>query len=51
MVFDSEDAAALWAIRRDAAELDAAAQSELDAWLAVDERHAGALLRAEAALA
>jgi transmembrane sensor len=51
MVFDSEDAAALWAIRRDAAELDAAARSELEAWLAVDERHAGALLRAEAALA
>lgn len=46
-----DDIAADWAIRRDAGEIDAAAQAELDAWLAEDERRAGALLRAEAMLA
>ncbi len=46
-----EDAAAGWAIRIDSGALDAAAQAELDAWLDADPRRAGALLRAEAALA
>ncbi len=46
-----DDGAARWAIRIDAGPLSAAAQAELDAWLAADERRAGALLRAEAALA
>lgn len=46
-----DDIAADWAIRRDAGPLGAAAEAELDAWLAEDERRAGALLRAEAMLA
>lgn len=45
-----EDGAARWAIRRDAGPLTANDQAELDLWLAADERHEGALLRAEAAL-
>lgn len=46
-----DDAAAYWAIRLDAEDLGEQEQRELDAWLAEDERRAGALLRAEAALA
>ena len=46
-----EEAAARWAVRLDGGPLDAADQKELDHWFAVDERRAGALLRAEAALA
>ena len=46
-----DDIAADWAIRRDAGPLDTAAEAELAAWLAEDERRAGALLRAEAMLA
>jgi len=42
-----EDEAARWAVRHP---LDADAQHALDAWLAADRRHAGALLRAQAAL-
>src|SRR5688500_9811919 len=45
-----DDAAIAWAIRLDNGPLDDQAQSELDAWLAADERRAGALLRAEATL-
>lgn len=42
-----EQAAAAWAVRHP---LDASAKAELEAWLAQDRRHAGALLRAQAAL-
>lgn len=42
-----DDEAARWALRHP---LDAAQQRALDAWLAEDRRHAGALLRAQAAL-
>lgn len=42
-----EDMAARWAIRHP---LDADQQAALNAWLAQDPRHAGALLRAKAAL-
>lgn len=42
-----DDQAARWALRHP---LDAAEQRALDAWLAADPRHAGALLRAQAAL-
>ena len=42
-----DDQAARWALRHP---LDAAEQRALDAWLAEDRRHAGALLRAQAAL-
>jgi transmembrane sensor len=42
-----EDEAARWAVRHP---LDAAGRAELDLWLARDRRHAGALLRAQAAL-
>lgn len=45
-----EDAAARWAIRRDARPLTLEDQTALDAWLAGDERREGALLRAEAVL-
>ncbi len=45
------DAAERWAIRRDAGPLAPAEQAALDAWLAEDARHHGALLRAEAVLA
>ena len=48
---DPEDAPAYWAIRLDADDLSEQEQRELDDWLAEDERRAGALLRAEAALA
>src|SRR6218665_280925 len=46
-----EDEALLWAVRLDAGPLDAAGQAALGVWLDADERRAGALLRAEAALA
>lgn len=42
-----EAAAAAWALRHP---LDPAERSELEAWLAQDRRHAGALLRAQAGL-
>ncbi|WP_010545679.1 FecR family protein [Sphingomonas elodea] len=42
-----EDEAARWALRHP---LDAAGQQALEGWLAADRRHAGALLRAQAAL-
>ncbi|WP_420143465.1 FecR family protein [Sphingobium sp.] len=42
-----EDMAVRWAVRHP---LDADQQAALDAWLAQDPRHAGALLRAQAAL-
>ncbi|SFP57283.1 FecR family protein [Sphingomonas rubra] len=43
--------AAEWAVRLDRAPLDDEARAELDAWLADDPRHRGALLRAQAAWA
>lgn len=43
----AEQAAAEWALRHP---LDAAGRAELEAWLAQDPRHAGALLRAQAGL-
>lgn len=46
-----DDIAANWAIRLDANALVTKEQRELDAWLAEDDRHSGALLRAQAALA
>lgn len=48
---DTEDAAVRWAIRLDGAPLSYEEQRALDEWLSTDERRAGALLRAEAALA
>lgn len=42
-----EQAAAAWALRHP---LDAGGRAELEAWLAQDPRHAGALLRAQAGL-
>lgn len=42
-----EQVAAAWALRHP---LDAAGRGELEAWLAQDPRHAGALLRAQAGL-
>lgn len=50
-ISDPDDHAARWAIRLDGDPLSDAEQCELDAWLGDDERRAGALLRAEAALA
>jgi transmembrane sensor len=47
---EDEDTAVHWAIRLDAGPLTAAEQTAIDTWLAEDERRAGALLRAEAAL-
>ena len=44
---DVEAAAALWAVRRSEG-LSEAQQDDLDAWLARDSRHLGALVRAEA---
>lgn len=46
-----DDVASEWAVRLEGGPLSAEAQAELDKWLAIDERHHGALLRAEAALA
>lgn len=48
---DRDDAAAEWALRLEGAPLSIDEQRALDAWLEADERCAGALLRAEAALA
>lgn len=45
-----DDAAALWAIRLDAAGSDGKAAAEAARWLAGDPRRAGALLRAQAAM-
>lgn len=45
-----DDGAPRWAIRRDAGPLTSDEQQAFDAWLSADERRAGALLRAEAAL-
>lgn len=42
-----DEAAALWAFRHP---LDARSRAEMDAWLALDRRHSGALLRAMAVL-
>jgi transmembrane sensor len=42
--------AAAWAVRLDAGEIGEAQRAELDAWLADDRRHRGALLRAQAGL-
>ncbi len=42
-----EQAAQTWALQHP---LDAAGKVELEAWLAQDRRHAGALLRAQAGL-
>ncbi|MFC3580385.1 FecR family protein [Sphingomonas hylomeconis] len=47
---DIDEAAAAWAVRRDAAPLGAAQQAALDAWLASDPRCRGAYLRAQAGL-
>lgn len=44
---DHAEEAAAWALRHP---LDAAGRAELEAWLAQDRRHAGALLRAQAGL-
>jgi transmembrane sensor len=46
-----DDDAVRWAVLLDAGPLDGEMQAALDAWLAADERRAGALLRAEAAIA
>lgn len=40
--------ASQWAVRLDAGDLSSAEQATLDAWLAADPRHEGALARAEA---
>lgn len=42
--------AAAWAVALDAGELDAGKRAELEAWMAQDRRHRGALLRAQAGL-
>lgn len=47
---DRDAAAAHWAVRLDAAD-DAPTRAALDAWLAEDPRHRGALVRAQAAWA
>jgi transmembrane sensor len=47
---DIDNIAALWAVRGDAAVLDAGEQAALDAWLASDPRCRGAYLRAQAGL-
>jgi transmembrane sensor len=47
---DIDAKAAAWAVRLDAGALSAAQRAELDAWLAADRRHRGALLRAQAGL-
>ncbi|GLJ00157.1 iron dicitrate transporter FecR [Sphingobium sp. BS19] len=46
-----DDVAIRWAILIDAEDLDTAQQRELDIWLRQDERHRGALFRAQAGLA
>ena len=50
-ISETDDRAARWAIRLDGDPLSDVEQRELDAWLGGDDRRAGALLRAEAALA
>lgn len=50
-ISDPDDQAARWAIRLEGDPLSDAEQREIDAWLGGDEGRAGALLRAEAALA
>lgn len=50
-VSEDDDGAARWAIRLDRDQLSAEEQKALESWLSVDERRAGALLRAEATLA
>ena len=47
---DIDSTAAAWAARSDRGPLSAREQSELDAWLARDPRHAGAFARAQAVL-
>jgi transmembrane sensor len=47
---DIEAKAAAWAVRVDRDALDQAARAELEAWLALDRRHRGAFLRAQAGL-
>lgn len=47
---DIDDEAVAWAVRSDAGSLDANEAAALEAWLARDPRHGGALLRAEAAM-
>ena len=47
----ADAAAADWAVRLDAGTLPPDARAALDAWLAADPRHEGALLRAQAAWA
>jgi transmembrane sensor len=44
-----ETDASRWAVRLDAGELSAAERAELDAWVRLDSRHHGALVRAQAA--
>jgi transmembrane sensor len=46
---DINDRATVWVARIDAGPLDAAAERELDQWLARDDRHRGALFRATVA--
>lgn len=48
---DIEETAARWVMRLDGGALLDAEQRELDAWLAADTRHLGALVRAQAAWA
>ncbi len=50
MSSDIDDVAVHWALRVDANSLDGAERSAMDAWLARDPRHRGALFRARAAL-
>lgn len=45
-----EQEAARWAVRTSQGKMDAEQRAALDAWLAVDRRHHGALLRARAGL-
>src|SRR5687768_3543934 len=45
---DIDGVAARWVMRMDRGELGEAEQRELDAWLAADSRHRGALIRAQA---
>lgn len=45
-----DDIASVWALRCDGPPLAAAEQADLEAWLAADRRHRGALIRAQAVL-
>ncbi|MDV6331140.1 FecR family protein [Asticcacaulis sp. 201] len=51
MLSAPEKDAEYWAIRLENGPLDASEEAEFDAWLEVDERRSGALLRAQGALA